>query len=77
MRLIFEADELGTRRNDIEVSFLIRDDKVDEADEEVFIVVLSVDESSLIAQTTLLGRKAALCRIQDNDGKKFCTNVYL
>ncbi len=47
------------------------DDKFDEADEEVFIIVLTVDNSSLVADTSTarLQRQTSLCIIQDNDGK--------
>ncbi len=68
MRLTFPADELGTLENDVNVPVFIIDDFIDEADEEVFIIVLTVDERSFNAETTKLGRETSLCRIQDNDG---------
>ena len=47
------------------------DDDFDEADEEVFIIVLTVDNSSLVADTNTarLQRQTSLCIILDNDGK--------
>ncbi len=47
------------------------DDNFNEADEEIFIIVLTVDNSSLVADTNTarLQRQSSLCIIQDNDGK--------
>ena len=59
-----EADEDGSQKNDVDVQIPIVNDEFDEADEEVFILVVSVqgsnDESS--------GRRSSLCIIQDDDG---------
>ncbi len=69
--VIFEADESGTQRNDVLVPVRVFDDNFDEADEEVFIIVLTVDISRLVADTNTarLQRQTSLCIIQDNDGK--------
>ena len=77
--VIFEADESGSQKNDILVPVRVFDDIFDEADEEVFIIVLTVDNSSLVADTNTarLQRQTSLCIIQDNDGKSSSVIVSL
>ncbi len=60
----FEADEFGIQGSDIQVRVPIVDDDVDEADEEVFILVVAAPGISVEAA----GRTSSLCIIQDDDG---------
>ena len=54
------------------------DDDFDEADEEVFIIALTVDNSNLVGDTNTarLQRQTSLCIIQDNDGKSSSVILY-
>ena len=63
----FQADEMGTQINDLAAPVVIFDDEINEALEEVFIVVLTL-QSSTDPDSVIITRKSLLCRIIDNDG---------
>ena len=63
----FQADEAGTQINDMPAPITILDDQLNEALEEVFIVVLTL-ESSTDPGGVIITRESSLCRIIDNDG---------
>ena len=63
----FPADEFGPQINDLAAPIVIFDDEINEAPEEVFIVVLSL-QSSTNPDSVIIGRAFSLCRIIDNDG---------
>ena len=63
----FEADEFGRQINDMAAPVNISDDELNEALEEIFIVVLSLD-SSANPGGVIISRESSLCRIIDNDG---------
>ena len=63
----FPADEIGPQINDVAASIVIFDDEINEALQEVFIVVLSL-ESSTNPGIVVISRASSLCRIIDNDG---------
>ena len=63
----FQADEFGPQINDMPTPIVIFDDEINEALEEVFIVVLTL-ESSTNPDSVIITRVASLCRIIDNDG---------
>ena len=70
----FEVDEGTTSpNNDVPVPVPVRDDEFDEADEEVFIIILSVNNGTN-TEGIMIMRDAALCRIGDNDSK-FCLDI--
>ncbi len=51
---------------------LIFDDTVNEAD-EIYVVVLSVFSANKPEMVDLQERNASVCRITDNDGKRYQT----
>ena len=63
----FPADEIGPQINDVAASIVIFDDEINEALQEVFVVVLSL-ESSTNPGNVVISRASSLCRIIDNDG---------
>ena len=63
----FPADEGGAQINDVAAPIVIFDDEINEALQEVFIVVLSL-ESSTNPGNVVISRASSLCRIIDNDG---------
>ena len=63
----FEADEFGAQINDMAAPVNISDDELNEALEEIFIVVLTL-ESSTDPGSVIITRESSLCRIIDNDG---------
>ena len=63
----FQADETGTQMNDMAAPINISDDELNEALEEVFIVVLTL-QSSTDPGSVIITRVSSLCRIIDNDG---------
>ena len=63
----FQADEFGHQINDMAAPIVIFDDEINEALEEVFIVVLTM-ESSTNPGSVIITRESSLCRIIDNDG---------
>ena len=63
----FPSDEFGTQINDLAAPIVIFDDEINEAPEEVFIVVLSL-QSSTKPDSVIITRESSLCRIIDNDG---------
>ena len=73
--VIFETDELGNQVNDVAVLVPITDDDIDEAQEEVFVIDLTL-QSSINSQISI-GRRSSLCRINDDDGECFSSVVEL
>ena len=63
----FPADEFGPQINDLDAPIVIFDDEINEALEEVFIVVLTL-QSSTDPGSVIITRVSSLCRIIDNDG---------
>ena len=63
----FLADEIGHQINDVPTPIVIFDDEINEALEEVFIVVLTW-ENSTNADGVAITRESSVCRIIDNDG---------
>ena len=63
----FQADEFGHQINDVPTPIVIFDDEINEALEEVFIVVLTL-QSSTDPGSVIITRVSSLCRIIDNDG---------
>ena len=72
----FEADEFGRQINDMAAPIVIFDDELNEALEEVFIVVLTL-QSSTDPGSVIITRVSALCRIFDNDGSCVLKNIVL
>ncbi len=73
--VVFEADEFGDQVNDVPVPVPITDDAIDEAQEEVFVIDLTL-QSSINSQISI-GRRSSLCRINDDDGECFSSVVEL
>ncbi len=69
LTVIFEADEIGDAINDVSVPVGIFDDKIDEAQEEVFVVDLTLSEA--INDQITISRRSSLCRINDDDGEYY------
>ena len=67
LTVIFEPDEFGDAINDVSVPVPIVDDEIDEAQEEVFVVDLTL--SSSINNQITISRRSSLCRINDDDGE--------
>ena len=67
--VVFEADEFGDQVNDVPVPVPITDDAIDEAQEEVFVIDLTL-QSSINSQISI-GRRSSLGRINDDDGEYF------
>ena len=65
VQVTFEADESSPSINELVIPIAVRDDSIDESDEEVFIAVLGVVNMEGIMITS----PVTLCRIADNDGK--------
>ena len=63
----FQADKFGRQINDMAAPIVIFDDEINEALEEVFIVVLTL-ESSTDPGSVIITRVSSVCRIIDNDG---------
>ena len=63
----FQVDETGTQINDMAAPVNISDDELNEALEEVFIVVLTL-QSSTDPGSVIITRVSSFCRIIDNDG---------
>ena len=63
----FPADEIGPQINDVAASIVVFDDEINEALQEVFIVVLSL-ENSTSPGNVVISRASSLCKIIDNDG---------
>ena len=72
----FPADEIGPQINDVAASIVILDDEFNEALQEVFIVVLSL-ESSTKPGNVVISRASSLCRIIDNDGSYIAAVIIL
>ncbi len=68
----FEADEFGSQKNDADVRVSIINDNIDEADEEVFVIVVSVPGRSERG----FGALASLLLIQDDDGMCLICFIY-
>ncbi len=73
--VVFEADEFGNQVNDVAVPVPITDDAIDEAQEEVFVIDLTLQLS--INSQISIGRRSSLCRITDDDGECFSSVVEL
>ena len=63
----FPADEFGPQINDMPTPIVIFDDEIYEALEEVFIVVLTLENSTNPGGVAIT-RESSLCRIIDDDG---------
>ena len=72
--IIFDPDE-DEGRNELNVPVPIIDDRVNEANEQVFVVQLKVVGGANINSVTV-SRQVSLCRIIDDDGKKNCISYY-
>ena len=68
----FQADEFGPQINDMPAPIVIFDDEINEALEEVFIVVLTL-ENSTNADGVAITRESSVCGIIDDDGL-YCVN---
>ncbi len=66
--MTFEPDEIGSQVNDAPVPVPITDDLINEAQEEVFLVHLTIGDS-INAEGIRITRDVSLCRITDDDGK--------
>ena len=64
----FPADEFGGQTNDVDAPVVIVDDEINEALEEVFIMVLTL-ENATNPDGIVITRAASLGRIIDNDGE--------
>ena len=64
---MFQADETGTQINDMAAPIVIFDDEINEDLEEVFIIVLTLENSANPGGVNIT-RESSLCRIIDNDG---------
>ena len=62
----FEADEIGEQIDNVPASVPIFDDLIDEAQEEVFIIDLTLNSS--VNDNINITRRSSLSRIMDNDG---------
>lgn len=71
LTIVFEPDEDEASVNQKEAFIPITDDLVDEADEQVFVALIRVIESLDSDSVILTQRNVSLCRINDNDGKRF------
>ena len=67
LTVTFQADEFGTQINDVPSPVVIFDDEINEAPEEVFIVVLTLEDSTN-PDGVAITRNTSLCVIMDNDG---------
>ena len=67
--VIFEADEFGNQVNDVLVPVPITDDDIDEAQDEMFVIDLTL-QSSINSQISIDCR-SSLARINDDDGEYF------
>ncbi len=74
LTVIFQADEIGLQISDILVPVGIFDDDIDEAQEEVFIIDLTLQSS--INNSLEIARRSSLCRINDDDGKYIISIIY-
>ncbi len=63
----FQSDELGPQINDVPAPVQIFDDDIDEAQEEVFFIDLTLNSS--INNNVQISRQNSLCIISDNDSK--------
>ena len=63
----FPADEFGRQTDDVNVPVVIFDDEINEALEEVFVMVLTL-ENATNPSGVVITRAASLGRIIDNDG---------
>ena len=64
----FESDEFGEQGTERSVSVEIFDDEIDEADIEVFIIGISLNESVDSRSGVSMSRASSLCLIADDDG---------
>ncbi len=71
----FEADEFGDQVDDVPAPVPIFDDLINEAQEEVFIIDLTLNSS--FNDNIEISRQSSLGRIFDNDGKNFDTIIIL
>ncbi len=62
----FESDEIGLQVNDVPVPVPITDDTINEAQEELFVVHLTLGESMNAGGINII-REVSLCRITDDD----------
>jgi hypothetical protein len=67
LTITFQADE-NNPINDIRLSIPVTDDAVNEANEQDFVVILSLIDS-VDPDLTNLPRVSSICRIIDNDRK--------
>ena len=66
--MTFQSDE-DVPVNEISVPVSIVDDDINEAPEQMFVVILKLVEGINQDRISLENRNSSLCRIVDNDGK--------
>ena len=72
----FPADEEGIQIIDVPAPVVVFDDEINEAPEEIFIVVLTLDNSTNPGNV-VISRASSLCRIIDNDGSYIAAVIIL
>ena len=68
IKVVFPADEFGPLVNDVHTPIVLIDDNMDEAVEELFVAVLTL-ENAVHPDNAVIGRSSSICRINDNDGR--------
>ena len=68
IKVDFPADEFGPPVNDVHTSIVLVDDNMEEAVEELFVVVLTL-ENAVHPDNAVITRSLSICRIIDNDGR--------
>ncbi len=66
--MTFPADEFGQQMNDVPAPVPIINDAINEAQEELFVISLGL-ENAINPAGTEITRSVSLCRISDNDGQ--------
>ena len=72
----FPADEEGIQIIDVPAPVVVFDDEINEALEEIFIVVLTLDNLTNPGNV-VISRASSLCRIIDNDGSYIIASIVL
>ena len=68
IKVAFPADEFGPPVNDVHTPIILIDDNMDEAVEELLVVVLTL-ENAVHPDNAVIARTSSICRIIDNDGR--------
>ena len=68
IKVVFPADEFGPPVNVVHTPIILADDNMGEAVEELFVVVLTL-ENAVHPDNTVIARSSSVCRIIDNDGR--------